>query len=134
MILTFGNEQALLDKLSDPDRELAVRDLILFGVYYIEEVNGVARRVDVRHVELRNGRIHRQTKIVGAFDPLVSMPSRESMVYAFRRDSRAVAIADHMIRQSKPDLDWRRVWQDVIRDFVDTSSFPIWKKQDPGAT
>lgn len=133
MILTFGNEQALLGRLSDSDRELAVRDAIAFGMYCIEEVDGVARRVDVRHVELRNGQLHRHTKIVGAFDPVLALPSRESMVYAFRRDSRAMAIADHMVRQSKPDLDWRRVWQDVIRDFVDTSSFPIWKKQDPGA-
>lgn len=133
MILTFGNEQTLLDKLSDSDRELAVRDSIAYGMYCIEEVNGVARRVDVRNVELRNGQLHRRTKIVGAFDPVLALPSRENMVYALRRDSRVMAIADHMVRQSKPELNWSRVWQDVIRDFVNTSVFPIWKKHDPGA-
>jgi hypothetical protein len=133
MSLTFGNEQILLDKLSDADRGLAVRDAIAFGMYCIEEVDGAARRVDVRNVELRNGKIHRQTKVVGAFDPVLVMPSKENLAYAFRSEPRAVAIEDHMIRQSRSELDWKRVWKDAMRRPVDTSWLPIWKKYDPGA-
>lgn len=123
MILTFGNEQTLLDKLSDSDRELAARDLILFGMYCIKEVDGVARRVDVRHVELRNGRIHWQTKI-----ELMSTLAATPCATVFVREQKRIAAAASGLSGA-----WLRLWREALCGESSTSGFQIWKKQDPGA-
>lgn len=132
MVLTIGNDAFLLEGLPETDRRLAQHDLLMFGMYCLEEVDGIVKRIDVRHIELRNGQLHRQTKIVSAFDP-VAPPSEEALAYVFRSDPRGVAIVEHFRRETKPRPNWNQIWMDMLRREVNTGLLPIWKKYDPGA-
>ena len=132
MILTIGNDALPLERLSETDRRLAQHDLIMFGAYCLEEVDGIVKRIDVRHVELRNGQLHKQTRVVSAFDP-IAPPSKDTLAYVFRNDPRGIAIAEHFRRGTKPKPNWEHTWMDMLRREVNTDILPIWKKHDPGA-
>lgn len=141
MSLTFGNEQELLDKLSDSDRELAQRDLIMFGMYCVEEVDGKARRVDVQHVELRNGRFTHNYPIRD-FAPTVvvsSGPCAQTYRVSIRDCVMDLLTSDQLTDAKRGVSDYEQRWRQFMRDMlrspfaVDTSTLPIWKKHDPGA-
>lgn len=125
MSLTFAfkDEHELLEKLSGSDCELAKRDLIMFGMYCVEEVDGVTRRVDVQNVELRNG-------IIVRFTPMDRVTGE--LILA---DSLSGPIIDPIIGENRPAKRWMNIMRNALRALpIDTSGLPIWKKHDPGAT
>jgi hypothetical protein len=137
MSLTFGNEQEPLDKLSDTDRELALRDMIMFGMYCVEEVGGIVRRVDVQHVELRNGRFthHYPIRDFALTVSALRKPCTLDITSLLDCDVFAPGILG---------VESARRLNAIARSFLlapfpamtefNAGYHPIWKKHDPGAT
>ena len=123
MNLTFGDDVELLNKLSDHDCELAQLDVIMFGTYCVEEVNGTHRRVDVRHVELHNGKIHRHDKVEFA-----SVLAADPYALTLIREQQRIADAASGMTSA-----WARLWREALLGASTVSDFQIWKKKDPGA-
>ena len=125
MSLTFGTEQDLLDKLSGLDRELARIDLDMFGMYCIEEVDGVVWRVDPQSIALVNGKIWRRDKIEIGFDERCA-PHASTLVDV--RSLQRKSFAD-----SGMTGEWARMFREALLGHPKPGTLPIWKKQDPGA-
>ena len=125
MSLTFGTEQELLDKLSDCDRELAQIDMIMFGRYCIEEIDGVVKRVDPRLIAFANGKIWRRDKIEIGFDERYA-PHASTLVDV--RSLQRKSFAD-----SGMTGEWARMFREALLGHPKPGTLPIWKKQDPGA-
>jgi hypothetical protein len=110
-------------------------------MYCVEEVNGKARRVDVRAVEFRNGRFTRHYPMQDLEPTVVVSPG---LCAQTRRVSIRDCVMDLLTSDQLKDTErgisereqhWRRIMRDMLRSpfDVDTSCFPIWKKHDLGA-
>ena len=106
--------------LSPEDRSATQMDLVMFGMYCIEESEGVARRVDPRLV-----RIQQQLRTDGLVSGLIE--DRIVMMPAGRRPGRGERAG---VAEMLQKMDWSTVstpWRQ------NRQSLSIWRKNDPGA-